>query len=63
MATQEIKAQFLQGRWACKCQIAGFNFEDPEMSDGNLIKFSDNIFGVIFLELQAMSLYKRVTNL
>ena len=59
----DIKAQFLQGRWACKCQIAGDNYQDPEMSAGNFIMFSNDMFGVIFLELQAMSLFKRVTNL
>ena len=50
----------LQGRWACKCQVAGTGFQNPKMINGNFIKFSEEIFGVIFLELHSLSLYKRV---
>jgi len=52
-----------QGRWAAKCQVAGENFNEPQMIDGNLIKFSDDVFGVIFLQLYSLALFRRVTEI
>ena len=44
-------------------QVAGDNFNEPQMIDGNLIKFSDDVFGVIFLELYSLALFRRVTEI
>merc|ERR1711879_973540 len=38
-------------------------FNEPQMIDGNLIKFSDDVFGVIFLELYSLALFRRVTEI
>jgi len=52
-----------KGRWSCKCQIAGNGFTDPEMIPGNFIMFNENLFAVLFLELNSLSMYVRVKEL
>ena len=47
----------------CKCQIAGAGYTDPEMIPGNFIMFNENLFAVLFLELNSLSLYVRVKEL
>ena len=44
-------------------QVAGDDFNQPSMIDGNLIKFSDDVFAVIFLEIYNLGLYRRVTEI
>ena len=44
-------------------QVAGDNFDQPSMIDGNLVKFSDNVFAVIFLQLYSLALFRRVTEI
>jgi len=51
------------GRWKCRCQIAGVGFINEETIPGNFIIFNENLFAVIFLELNSLSLYSRVTEL
>jgi hypothetical protein len=46
-----------------KCQIAGAGYTDPEMIPGNFIMFNENLFAVLFLELNSLSLYVRVKEL
>jgi len=50
-----------KGRWNCECQIAGHGFVNPEFIPGNFVLFTDDFFGVLFLELRSISLYRRVT--
>eukprot|EP00092_Neocalanus_flemingeri_P001842 GFUD01001963.1.p1 GENE.GFUD01001963.1~~GFUD01001963.1.p1 ORF type:complete len:429 (+),score=77.61 GFUD01001963.1:49-1335(+) len=52
-----------KGRWSCKCQIAGNGFNDPQMIPGNFIMFDDDLFAVLFLELNSLSMYIRVREL
>ena len=52
-----------QGRWVARAQIASHNFLNPRMIGANFIKFNNEIFGVIFLELRCLSLYKRLSDL
>jgi len=58
-----LEQKTCQGRWAAKCQVAGDNFDQPSMIDGNLVKFSDNVFAVIFLQLYSLALFRRVTEI
>jgi len=51
------------GRWKCRCQIAGVGFINEEMIPGNFIIFNENLFAVLFLELNSLSLYSKVTEL
>ena len=44
-------------------QVAGDDFNQPSMIDGNLIKFSDDVFALIFLEIYNLGLYRRVTEI
>jgi len=46
-------------QFKCSCQVSPDNFADPKMIDGLLIVFSKNVFGVIFLELSCLSIYRR----
>ena len=48
-----------QGRWVAKAQIADHNFTNPWMISANFIKFNNDLFAVIFLELKCVILYKR----
>ena len=51
-------------RFQARCQPAftGYAefFADPRFIDGNLIIFSEDIFGVMFIESQALSIFERV---
>jgi len=51
------------GRWSCECQIAGNGYTNPEMILGNFILFNENLFAVLFLDLNSLSLYRRVEDL
>ena len=44
-------------------KVAGDDFHQPQMIDGILIKFSENVFAVIFLELYSLALLRRVTEI
>merc|ERR1719357_1129339 len=56
----EFKTTTCKGRWSCKCQVAGHGFSHPSFIAGNFVKFSDDMFGVIFLEISSFSIFKRV---
>jgi len=58
---ETIEYNKCKGRWNCECQIAQHGFANPEFIPGNFILFSEDYFGVIFLELRSISLYRRVT--
>ena len=51
-------------RFQARCQPAftGYAefFADPRFIDGNLIIFSEDIFGVMFIESQVLSIFERV---
>lgn len=50
------------GRWVCECQVAEHGYQHPSFIPGNFILFSEDMFGVLFLRLDVLTLYKRVTN-
>ena len=54
---------FCIGRWAAEAQVAGHNFSNPSFSKANLILFSDDVFAVMFLELNDIAFYTRSKNL
>ena len=52
-----------QGRWKCKCQVSPHGFVRPSMIAGNFVVFTEDIFGVIFIDLRSISLFYRVSEL
>ena len=48
---------FCIGRWAAEAQIAGHNFLNPSFIKANLILFSEDIFAVMFLDLNDIAFY------
>lgn len=55
-----INVSSCQGRWSCRCQVAGHGYSQPSFIPGNLVKFSEDSFGVIFLQINSFSIYKRL---
>merc|ERR1711936_164886 len=51
MRERAFTATTCKGRWSCKCQVAGHGYSQPSFIAGNFIKFSDDLFGVMFLEM------------
>ena len=48
-------------RFQARCQIAMTGYVEPRFIRGNVIIFSENIFGVIFIDLQSLGIFERVT--
>ena len=46
-------------RFQAKCQIAWTGFVDPRFIAGNIIIFSKNVFGVIFIDVQSFGIFER----
>lgn len=59
---ETVKYDKCMGRWSCECQVAAHGFRDPSFIKGNFIQFEKDIFGVLFLDIRSISLYRRVTN-
>lgn len=49
-----------QGQWACRCQVAGHDYQNPQMIPGLFTRFTNNLFGVTFLQLNSFNLYERL---
>ena len=48
------------GRFQSQCQIAFTDYTNPTFIKGNLIIFSENIFGVMFIDLQSLGIFERI---
>lgn len=59
---QPIPFKSCIGRWSCECQVAEHGFRDPSFISGNFILFSEDVFAVLFLGINSISLFKRVEN-
>jgi len=58
----EVQFRHCLGRWVCECQVAEHGYLDPFFIPGNFVLFSEDMFGVLFLRLGVLTVYKRVTN-
>ena len=58
---EAISYRSCRGRWLCECQVAGHGFHDPRFIRGNFILFHEDCFAVLFLDIQSISLYRRVS--
>ena len=47
-------------RFQAKCQVSPTGYIDPEFIQGNFIIFSEDTFGVIFIDLQSLGIFDRV---
>ena len=47
-------------RFLGEAQVAQHNYENPEMIPAHVIVFDEDTLGVIFLDLQSISIYKRL---
>ena len=47
-------------RFLGKAQVADFNYQNPKMIPVHLIIFDEDSFGVIYFQLQAINIYKRI---
>jgi len=52
-----------KGRWAAQAQIASHMFQDPQFIQANFVLFSKDVFAVMFLDLNKISMFHRVKNL
>lgn len=52
-----------KGYWQCKCQVAHDNFTNPQMIPGYFILFSNDMFAVLFIDLQSFSVFHRIKDL
>jgi len=59
----KVDYRFCKGRWKCKCQVSPHGFVRPSMIAGNFVVFTEDIFGVIFIDLRSISLFYRVSEL
>lgn len=57
---QPIPYRSCIGRWSCECQVAGHGFRDPSFISGNFILFTKDVFAVLFLGINSISLFRRV---
>ena len=49
-----------RGRWVAEAQIAEWGFKNPSFIPANVVVFSEDEFAVMFLELNCISLYRRL---
>ena len=47
-------------RFQATCQVAFHGYDNPRFIDGNLIVFSENTFGVIYIDLQCLAVFDRI---
>ena len=47
-------------RFQGRCQVAFDGYVEPRFIDGNVVIFSEDIFGVIFIDLQSLGIFERV---
>ena len=48
------------GRWVAEAQIAEWGFKNPSFIPANVVVFSEDEFAVMFLDLNCISLYRRL---
>lgn len=56
---EKVNRTICKGLWSCECQIAAHNHQNPRHIPGIFVLFDEDLFAVIFLELQSISLYHR----
>ena len=62
---QRVPVEWTQckGRWAAKAQIASHMFQDPQFIQANFVLFSQDVFAVMFLDLNTIAMFQRVKNI
>ena len=47
-------------RFSCSCQVAEYGFLNPSFINGHLVVFSEDIFLVIFMDIDSISFFHRI---
>lgn len=56
----DTEPKYCLSRFRCRCKIARENYSMPQWIMGNMIIFSEDVFGVLFIKLRCMNFFHRV---